>query len=220
MIKILLADDHELFRKGLVSLIENENNIQIIGEARNGNDLVEKYFILQPDLIIADISMPVLSGPEAIRKIKERVNAVKVLFLSMFNGEDYIYHCYKSGGRGLVSKDISKPELLKAITSVAAGKYYFGPDFTEDELEKLIKTYDEEFQELNITESIKLTQKEEEILLLIGRGFTSIEIADKLHISKRTVDTHRSHIMQKLGLESMPQLIKYSIAYKMRIKST
>lgn len=220
MIKILLADDHELFRKGLVGLIENEKNIEIVGEARNGNDLVEKYFILQPDLVIADISMPVLSGPEAVRKIKERDNKAKVLFLSMFHGEDYIYHCYKSGGMGLVSKDISKPELLKAITKVVVGKFYFGSDYTEVELEKIIKTYDEEFQELNITESIMLTAKEEEVLLLIGRGFTSIEIADKLHISKRTVDTHRSHLIQKLKLESMPQLIKYSVAYMMRIKST
>jgi two-component system response regulator NreC len=217
-VKILIADDHELFRKGMISLLNSEENIKIIGEANNGKDLIYKYLKLKPDLLIADISMPELSGIEAVKTLYDSDKSIKVLFLSMYNGVDYIYHCIKSGGSGLVNKDIPKKELLNAIDLIINGKKYFGEDYSEDKIEKLLENYEKQLKSIKQEGDEQLTDKETEIMLMLAEGLTSNEIADKLFISKRTVDTHRTHIMQKLGLKSSPQLIKYAITKSTSLK--
>jgi two-component system response regulator NreC len=217
-VKILIADDHELFRKGMISLLNSEENIKIIGEANNGKDLIYKYLKLKPDLLIADISMPELSGIEAVKTLYDSDKSIKVLFLSMYNGVDYIYHCIKSGGSGLVNKDIPKKELLNAIDLIINGKKYFGEDYSEDKIEKLLENYEKQLKSIKQEGDEQLTDKETEIMLMLAEGLTSNEIADKLFISKRTVDTHRTHIMQKLGLKSGPQLIKYAITKSTSLK--
>lgn len=214
MIKILIADDHELFRKGIISLLINEGNIKIIGEACSGKDLLYKVLKLNPDLIITDISMPELSGLEAIKTLYEKDKNIKVIFLSMYGGEDYIYHCIKAGGSSLISKDVPKEELLFTIETVAKGGKYFGKEYPEERIEKLINNYEKNLENSGLLNSSLLTSKEEEILLLVAEGLTSNEIAEKLFIAKRTVDTHRTHMMQKLELKSLPQLLKYAISYK------
>ena len=218
IIKILVADDHELFRKGIISLLIAENDIEIIGEANTGKDLISKYQKLKPDLVIADISMPELSGIEAVKILSEEDNKIKVLFLSMYGGEDYIYHCIKSGGSGLVNKDVPQNELIHAIKTVSEGKLYFGSDYTEDKIEDLLNNYEKQLKTISLNEIEYLTEKEVEILLLVSEGLTSNEIANKLFISKRTVDTHRTHMAQKLGLKSFPQLLKYAISYATSLK--
>lgn len=218
-VKILIADDHELFRKGMISLLNSEENIKIIGEANNGKDLIYKYLKLKPDLLIADISMPELSGIEAVKTLYESDKNIKVLFLSMYNGVDYIYHCIKSGGSGLVNKDIPKKELLNAIDLITSGKKYFGEDYPEERIEKLLDEYEKQLKSIKQEGNEQLTDKETEIMLMLAEGLTSNEIADKLFISKRTVDTHRTHIMQKLGLKSSPQLIKYAITKSTSLKN-
>ncbi len=211
-IKILISDDHELFRKGIISLLLDENKIKIVGEANDGKDLIYKYFKLKPDLVITDISMPELSGIEAVRILSEKDSNAKVIFLSMYGGEDYIYHCIKSGGSGLIHKNVSKQELLHAIEMVSKGKKYFGGEYSEEQIEQLIQDY-EAHSHNHISAGIDLlTNKEMEVLSLLADGLTNNEIAEKMYISRRTVETHRSNIMEKLNLKSSPQLIKYAIS--------
>lgn len=217
-IRILIADDHELFRKGIISLLINEEKIKIIGEANNGKDLIYKYLRLKPDLVIADISMPELSGLEAVKTLFKQDSKIKVLFLSMYGGVDYIYHCIKSGGSGLANKDIPQKELIRIIELISEGNKYFDKVYSESEIESLIHSYEKQLKTISPDGVESLTDKEVEIMLLVSEGLTSNEIADKLCVSKRTVDTHRTHLMQKLGLSSYPQLLKYAFTYANSIK--
>lgn len=212
-IKIIIADDHTLFRSGIISLIEDDEEIEIIGEASNGRELINLYQALKPDLLLIDISMPEKTGLEAAIEIRTKDEGIKILFLSMHEGPDYIYHSIKSGGNGLINKNIIKSELITAIKKVMGGQDYFGAEYSENDIREIMKKY-EGFADTSVfVQPTRLTDKEKEVLLLISDGLTSNEIADKLNISKRTVDSHRQNIMQKLNLNSLPELIKYSIDY-------
>jgi len=217
-IRLLIADDHNLFRSGIINLLENEKDIFVIGEAATGEEMVSKYFELKPNIILADISMPELNGIEALQKIRLRDNSVKVLFLSMFEGEEYIYYCIKAGSMGLISKKVMKGELLYAIKSVHEGKRYFGIDLTEEKILKIINRFDKGNIEVDFKDDV-LSPREIQILKFISDGLTSNEMAEKLFISKRTIDTHRTHMMQKLNLKSLPELIKYAINRNLTEKS-
>ena len=210
-ISVLVADDHKLFRSGIISLLENEREIFVVGEAENGEELVEKYFKLKPDIVLVDISMPILDGMDAVKRIKKTDDSIRALFLSMHDDEEYTYYCLKAGGKGLISKNIMKGELILAIKKVYEGGNYFGTIKTEENLKELVNKY-HVFKNRNLS-GIDFSQREVEILQLISEGLTSNEIAEKLLISKRTVDTHRTHLMQKLNLKSLPELIKYAINY-------
>ena len=210
---ILIADDHTLFRSGIISLIEGAEEIKIIGEASNGKELVRLYKELNPDLLLIDISMPEKTGLEAAKEIRERDKDVKILFLSMHEGTDYIYHTIKSGGNGLINKNILKAELLQAIKSVMTGKDYFGINYSESDIRDIVKKYDSFTEPPVFMQSSRLSEKEKEVLLLISEGLTSSEIAERMFIGKRTVDSHRISIMQKLQLNSLPELIRYSIDF-------
>ncbi len=210
-IRLLVADDHTLFRSGIVSLLDDVSQIIVVGEAENGEDLFRKYFLINPDLILTDISMPLLSGTEALQKIYERDPSVKALFLSMYDSEEYIYYCLKAGGLGLVSKNILKEELVHAIALVSSGRKYFGKGWDEENLNRLVDKFE-------CTSSVKhngrntlLSPREMETLKFIGEGLTSSEIAEKMKLSKRTVDSHRTRLMQKLNIDSLSELIKYSL---------
>lgn len=209
-ISVLLADDHCLFRAGLISLLEDEKDIIIVGEVENGNELLSKYFDLKPDIILLDISMPEMSGTMALKEIRKYDPKVKALFLSMYEGEEYVFYTMKLGGRGLVNKNIMKSELLHAIRQVNAGKRYFGRNYDEARLEGLSVKF-ENIATTKIDEYTLLSPKERDVLRLIAEGITSNQIADELGISKRTVDSHRHSLMDKLKLKSLPELIAYSI---------
>ncbi len=212
-IKLLIADDHELFRKGIISLLLGEERINIIGEANNGKDLIYKTLLLKPDLIITDIAMPELSGLEAVKLLRQQNQLAKIIFLTMYGGEDYIYHCYKSGGDSLINKDISKTELLQTIELVCEGGKYFGSNYTGTKLDEFITNYEQKPANEFTADLNEISPKESDILFLIAEGLTSNEIAERMHISKRTVDTHRIHLMQKLNLKSFPQLMKFAINF-------
>lgn len=214
-IRIVVADDHSLFRSGIISLLEDAAEIFVVGEATDGGDLYEKYFELKPDVILVDISMPGVTGIEALKKILARDPSAKALFLSMHEGEEYVYHILKSGGKGLISKNVMKGELVYAIKTVYSGRKYFGAYWTEERFEELREKYSggDVGGVSNQLAEASLTQREIEILRLIGEGYTSNEIAAKTDLSKRTVDTHRIHLMSKLGIKSLPELIKYAIQY-------
>lgn len=212
-IKVVIADDHTLFRSGIISLIEDDEEIEIIGQASNGRELIKLYQELKPDLLLIDISMPEKTGLEAAGEIRANDETVKILFLSMHEGPDYIYHSIKSGGNGLINKNIIKGELITAIKSVINGQDYFGIEYSENDIREILNKYESFTKPSVFVQPTRLTEKEKEVLLLISDGLTSNEIADKLNISKRTVDSHRQNIMQKLNLNSLPELIKYSIDY-------
>ena len=215
-IKIIIADDHQLFRSGVVELISDYDFIKVTGEAADGEELVRKYFELKPDIILADISMPLLSGIEAVKRIKKTDPDAKVLFLSMYDGEEYVYCCFKAGAMGLINKNINREELAEAIKKISEGEKYFN-DYTETELEGLFNKF-EKRQGSFISE--ELTNREKSILNFISEGFTSHEIADKLKLSKRTIDTYRTNLIQKLHLRSLPDLIKYAIEFSVKNKGT
>ena len=217
MIRLLIADDHNLFREGIKNLLSEEKDIFIVGEADTGESLVTKYKDLNPDIVLADISMPHLTGIEALEKLKKSGQNPKFLFLTMFDGDEYIYYCAKAGCYGLVSKKIMKGELIFAIKTVNDGKKYFGANLTEQNLNEIIDSFDKKAE--RIKNGYELTPREEQIVRLISEGLTSSEIAEKLFVSKRTIDTHRTHLIQKLNLKSLPDLIKYSINYCMADKS-
>ena len=212
-IGIIIADDHALFRSGIVSLFEGEKDIIILGEADNGNILWELYNSLKPDLLLVDISMPEKTGLEAAKEIRKMDENVKILFLSMHEGDDYIYHCIKSGGNGLINKNITKGELVLAIKKVSEGTNYFRNNLNEEQVKHIYNKYDRSSYKRPTFLKDSLTAREKNVLKLIGKGLTSNEIAQQLNISKRTVDSFRSSIMQKLNIKNLPELIKYAIGY-------
>ncbi len=216
-ITIVIADDHTLFRSGVISLLEEDSDIKIIGEASNGKELLRLYDELIPDLLLIDISMPEKTGLEAAKEIRAKDSKIKILFLSMHEGTDYIYHTIKAGGNGLINKNILKGELLTAIKSVTSGKDYFGTRYTESDIKEIVKKYESFTEPPVFIQSSILSEKEKEVLLLISEGLTSSEIADRMFIGKRTVDSHRINIMQKLNLNSLPELIRYSIDFSTAI---
>lgn len=210
MIRILLADDHKLFREGIISLLKDSPEIKIVGEAEDGRSLEKKFFELKPDVVVTDINMPIKTGPEAINSIIKKVKNAKVLFLSQYLGDDYIYSIVKAGGLGLISKNSMKGELVNAIEEVNKGNRYFVQK-SEKEINEIVRRFDQINSKKNIQINESLTNKQKEILSLIGEGLTSEQIALELKISKRTVDTHRHKIMSILGFSSMSQLIRYAV---------
>jgi DNA-binding NarL/FixJ family response regulator len=211
--RILICDDHAIVRSGIINHFINEPGYFIVGEAENGHDLIQKYELLKPDLIITDISMPGLSGTDAVKELKSKHSKIKVLFISVLQGEPYIYLILKVGGLGLIPKDILKGELLHAINEVYHGRYYFGPLYNEAEIKRILKKYSNEPVPIYFSPEIKLTIIEETILGHISEGLTTPEIAQKLELGTRTIDTHRSVILHKFGLKNAFGLIKMAILY-------
>lgn len=211
IIRIILADDHKLFRNGILSLLKDYNELYIVEEAENGKELVDKYMKIKPDVVLADISMPVLTGIEATEKIRQKDESCRVLFLSMFEGKEYIYMAWKAGALGMINKNVMTDELIYAIKKVYNHEYYFGMQWDEKSLNELIKKYSRPWKPKVNDFHYTLTRREEEILTLINDGYTSSEIAGKLNLSKRTVDSHRSNIMEKLNIHSLPELLKFAV---------
>ena len=196
-IKILVADDHKLFRRGIVKLLEDYSNIYVISEAEDGRELIDEYFSVWPDIVLVDIAMPVMTGLEAVEKIKEKDPKVRALFISMFDNDEYVYKVLKCGGMGLINKGVLSGELIYAIKAVAAGNKYFLNKSDED-IEVIVKKYDVMNKKPELPDLNYLTSREKEVLKFIAEGLTSEEISEKLYVSKRTVDTYRSKIMFKI----------------------
>jgi DNA-binding NarL/FixJ family response regulator len=213
-IRILLCDDHSILREGIISLLKSEKDLLIVGEAENGSELIDKYFKLKPDLIITDIKMPDISGTEAVKKIKEKDNNVKALFLTMFEGDEFIYYTYKAGGSGLVNKNIVKGELIFAIRKILNGELYFGADIDEKGLSEIIRQYDNNNEHLKGEfNKYDITRRESEILILIAEGNTSSAIAERLGLSIRTVESHRANLIHKFNLKSLPELMRFAVSF-------
>jgi len=213
IIKVLIADDHNLFRTGIIKLLKEHKHIQILGEAENGDELIRKYFELLPDIILADIAMPGITGLEAVRKIKEKNSDVKALFLSMHEGDEYIYKAVKSGGSGLINKSILETELVYAIETVYYGKKYFRGVKDEESLEMLVSEFESNKEKLLTNREESINYREIQILELLKQGLSTREMADKLNLSKRTIDFYRSSLMQKFNLKSATELFRFAINF-------
>lgn len=211
-INILIADDHNILRQGLVDALRYYEDIVVVGEAENGKELIEKYEKRKPDVVLSDIEMPEQNGIDAAAEIIKKHPKAKILFLSMHFAEDYIYKVDLIGGKGLLSKEIFKDELVSAIRTVYdGGTYYFG--MKPEELEK-VKRRSKEISKGNKKSESVLTPREHEILIELADGISSEEIALRLNMGKRTVDTYRSAIMNKLKIDTLPKLVLYAYQYR------
>jgi DNA-binding NarL/FixJ family response regulator len=210
-ITLLVADDHTIVRRGLVSLLSLGGAMEVVGEASDGRSAVDLALQLEPDVVLMDISMPVLNGLEATSRIKKQAPHIKVLILSAHDKEEYILQVIRSGASGYLLKNSSSEDLYAAIRSVHCGHAFFSPSISQVLLETYLKasTADQADQEPRV-ESL-LTLREREILQLIAEGNTHQKIADLLHISARTVDTHSNNIMKKLDIHDSAGLVTYAI---------
>jgi DNA-binding NarL/FixJ family response regulator len=212
-IKIMLVDDHQLVRDGIKALLGGNDDIMIIGEASDEKELFEKLKTLLPDILIMDISLPGMSGIEITKKICVDRPEIKVLILSMYNNEEFIFNSLKAGAKGYLSKTTSRDEMLEAIYTINSGEEFFGEAISRIMLRGYVKrATDDEKSEDKPAE--QLTTREIEILKLYVEGLINKEISDKLDISIRTVETHKNHIMRKLGLRSTVEMVKYAIRNK------
>jgi DNA-binding NarL/FixJ family response regulator len=209
-ISVLIADDHTLVRRGLVTLLSLNKNVEVVAEVGDGRAAIEITLQKKPDVVMMDLSMPNLSGFEAIRQIKKQSPSTKILVLSAFDNEDYVMQTIECGADGYLLKNTSPEELGTAIKNVSAGKNYYSPTvakFAESAIaNRSLSQHDQETKLFS-----RLTQREREILQLIAEAHSHHEIAEMLHISIRTVDTHRNNIIQKLGLHDTASLVTYAI---------
>ena len=213
LIKILIAEDHELTRKGWVDVLNRLNNCKVIGEASDGNELVDKYFKLNPDIILVDISMPGKTGTRAVREIKNKDADVKALFFSASFDESDVYMVYEAGGTGFADKAIAAADLNGYIQKVFKGELAFGPNWNEAELKKLLNKFKNSvFSLFDNIEDI-LTNREMEIFEAIGKKLNNQEISDTLNISINTIQNHRFNIMRKLKIKSYEELLAVTAEY-------
>lgn len=200
MIKIAIADDHQLFREGIVSLLTKNDDFEVIHSAGNGRELVDFLESNElPSVILLDLSMPELDGFEVLKIVKSKYPSIKVIALSMHDDGNYIVKCVRGGAYGYLLKNADEEELLAAIDSVLKGKKYFNQAISEKMITNMA---------LEGKQTKKLSAKEMEILERISNGATTKEIADELFISTRTVETHRANMMKKLNVKNSAELIK------------
>lgn len=210
-IKIALVDDHKMFREGIKSVLSDEKSIQLVAEAGNAEEIINSLSNCKIDVLITDISLPGMSGIELCRYAKKYCPQLKTLILSMHTDEEFVLDSVKSGASGYLSKETGHEELIYAIRKIAAGEIYFSHNISQTIIQAYRK--DKKSTEVNPTEF--LSQRELEVLKLYVEGFSNSEIAEKLFISVRTVESHKTHILQKTGLKSHVDLIKLAIKFKL-----
>jgi len=211
MIRAVIVDDHIMFKEGLKNLILKEPEIVIVGEDDNGITALDKIISLKPDIAIVDISIPGLNGIELTKLIKKNVPKTEVLILSMHADTYFVINAIKSGAKGYILKEDSFKLLIEAIKKVSKGRFLLSPAFNSIDVRKIF--HNDTFEEDNNLDQL-LTEREIQILQMIAEGFTNSQIAEKLFISTRTVDTHRKNIMKKLNIHNVSGLVKYAIKHK------
>ena len=202
MIKVLLVDDHPLFREGLIYRLSLDDSIEVVGEAENGKQALELIKSLELDIVLMDINMPEMDGMYVLELIKEQDIDCKVLMLSMHDNKEYILGAMRHGADGYILKDVPGKELIEAIKKVISGKHYFSSEVTEI-LSK----------ELAGEQRGIVTRREQLVLRLISQGLNNKRIAQEINVSVRTVETHKRNIKQKLGIDSTVGLMRYAIDY-------
>jgi len=206
--QIVIAEDHTILREGLRSLLSSDSDLQVVAEAKDGQEAIRMVEKFRPHLILMDLSMPRMNGLDAIREVKKRSPGTKILVLTIHKAEEYILSTFRMGANGYALKDSTHTELSMAIRNVLAGKYYLSPEIAD----KVLEGYLEGRKTLkNKTSWETLTQREREILKLIGEGYKNKKIADFLCISVKTVEKHRANLMNKLDLHNVQALTAFAI---------
>lgn len=205
-IKIIIADDHQLFREGLINLLADTPEIEIVANAENGKDAIEKAIIHRPDIVIMDIGMPILSGIEATRLLKEKMPNIKVIALSMHSDNQYIKGMLEAGASGYLLKSCTYNKLIEAINTVYSGKKYLSEEITNVIIDDYLGKEND-----TSGKDQKLSERESEILKLFAEGKSSREISELLFISVKTVGTHKQHILEKLELKTTTDIVKYAL---------
>lgn len=205
--RILLADDHAIVRDGIRSLLEKEPDMPVVGEAENGRQAVQLALKLRPDLVILDITMPDLNGIEAARQLRDQLPNLKIIALSMHADKRFVAEMLQAGASGYLQKNCAFKNLVNAIRTVVSGQMYLSPSITGI----VVEGFKRNLPAGAVSESGPLSPKEREVLQLLAEGSSTKEIADRLAVSAKTVDTHRQHIMDKLNLRSVAELTKYAI---------
>lgn len=213
-IRVAVADDHALLRKGIISLLEKSENVLVVGEMSNGEEAVNFVNENPPDVFLLDIVMAGMTGIEAARWIKEQTPQVKIILISSEVNKDFISAGIKSGVDGYLNKDIDQKTLTTAIQTVVKGERYFSPEITALVFQDFFLK-EKEGKGLPTKKKTSLSKREEEVLIMIANGKTLKEIAEELFISVKTVETHKLHIQEKLGLTNTAQLVKYAIEKKL-----
>jgi len=208
VVRILLADDHTVMRAGLRLLLERHETFEVVGEAADGREAVELAAEQKPDVVVMDVAMPHLNGVEAARQILSRNPEIAIVMLSMHSDESYVLRSLKAGARAYLLKDSAEADLIDAIQAIIEGRSFFSPGvralLKEDYIYRLQKFGADDTYEL-------LTAREREVLQLVAEGRSNKEVASLLGLSLYTVETHRTHILQKLNLHSVPELILYAV---------
>jgi len=208
MVRILLADDHTLVRQGIRRILEEHEDWQVVAETSDGREAVRQTLELQPDIAILDIGMPQLNGLEAARQISKRAPAVRILMLSMHADEAYITQAVEAGATGYLLKDSADAELVKAVTAAIQGRSFFSPRVAT----VLLDEYRKSLARRGITDRFEsLSEREREVFQLVAEGHSNKSAAAILGVSPATVETHRSHIMEKLDLHSVAEIVLYAV---------
>jgi two-component system, NarL family, response regulator NreC len=206
--RIILGDDHTVMRQGLCKILEGHENWEVVAEAADGREVVRQALALEPNVVVMDIAMPLLSGIEATRQIVRRLPNVGVLILSMHSEEAFITQALQAGARGYLLKDSADTELIRGVTAVGAGKSFFSPAAAKIMLDDYLR----HLAKKGIVDRYEaLSEREREIFQLIAEGHSNKDIADLLSISVATVETHRAHILQKLDVHSTAELVLYAV---------
>lgn len=207
-IRVLLVEDHTIVRKGIRSLLDDEREIEVVGEAENGRDAVAQAETLVPDIVVMDHTMPLLNGLEATRQIRKLLPQVQVLILTMHTSEEYVFQFLQAGAAGYLVKQTAPTELLSAIRSIHAGDSFLSPTISKAVISEYVRAGENCGRPAS--DSV-LTDREREILQLIAEGHTNQAIGQQLQISVKTVGVHRLNLMQKLDLHNLADLTKYAI---------
>jgi DNA-binding NarL/FixJ family response regulator len=208
--KVVIVEDHKLFREGLKSLLADKDDLEVVGEAGDGLAAIRTVKRCQPDMILLDLSMPKMNGISVMKEIKSQYPDIKIMALTIHESDQYVLEAFEAGADGYCLKDAGRNELMMAVDSVLQGKRYISPTISDNVLEgylagrKKLKSK---------TSWDTITQREREVLKLLGEGFQNKEISDMLHISVKTVEKHRANIMSKLDLHNAAALTAYAIEH-------
>jgi DNA-binding NarL/FixJ family response regulator len=206
--KILLADDHNVLRKGLRRILEEQPDLEVVGEASDGREAVNLNNVLRPDIVVMDIAMPLMNGLEATRQILQRNTDVNVLILSMYSDENYVVQVLRAGARGYLLKDTAEEDLITAVRTVAKGQPFFSPKIAK----LLLGDSMQRIRTEGVSDSYDLlTPREREVLQLIAEGKSNNEAAAARFVSATTIETHRARIMDKLDLHSTADIVLYAV---------
>lgn len=205
--RVLIADDHVLIRHGIKKIVQNDSRFDVIGEVNDGRELMNFIDEQGVDIVILDITMPGISGMEAIALVKQKCPWIKILMLTMHKNKQYFYNAMSAGADGYLLKDDSDKELIVALDKVLSGKSYISPYMTEDFADDVISMYRNEKK----TPFQELTKREKEILQLVVKGYTSKKMAEKLNLSQRTIDHHRSNLLRKFNRKNSVDLVNYAV---------